>query len=331
VNARHIRWFAQWQDLVQLSHLPNLRSLEIVETDFSAEDASLEALTMLQRLDTLRFERVNSLTDSLLATLSQLSNLRSFELDRVGRATDLTLLRLASCPALERIVIDRCRRVTGFAFEFVRFPGLRELHLRQCDLSERALVALPNSCPQLEQLELSGTPWRGHHLGQLVALQHLVELRLERNKELLASELGALREMKTIRRLSLAASPKLHDGVLLMLGDLTQLESLSLARCRALSAQGLSQLRALKALQRLDLSHCAITTLRNMSELLDLPVLEELRLRQTTLMDEDLERLAQIGGTLRLLDLREASGFSAEGFERLTLARADVLVRRSLE
>jgi hypothetical protein len=205
-----------------LGHITTLESLNVISTKFN--DEWMPHVAKLTKLKTLRFTNNGRLTDAGMVQLAGLKDLESFSF--VGTS------------------------ITGRAYaEFEGFTKLTRVSHRGSKIDDEGLKELCDHLPNLESLSLAhakftdaGAPnlakltkLKGLELGALAtpaALKHLTALPLE---SLQLGEgfdkpesLPIVKEMKTLKRLTLTNCRTTTADDLKLLATMTQLESLEL-------------------------------------------------------------------------------------------------------
>jgi internalin A len=180
------------------------------------------------------------------------------------------------------------------------------------------MTALLKAVPATTHLEYAGVrPPIPGILGPLKDLPRLEELNLSRWTPGRGDTEG-LRDLKQLRRLTLAHSENLTDENLAPLAGLEALESLSMTDLKKVSDEGLRPLAALKNLRRLHLAEMKITN-AGLAHLKDLEQLRELYLDRTMVRDvslanfkewRNLERLALPGCLIRDDQLASLAGLT---------------------
>jgi hypothetical protein len=208
-----------------LGHIATLESLNVISTKFN--DEWMPHIAKLRRLKTLRFTNNGKLTDAGMAQLAGLKNLESFSF--VGTA------------------------MTGKAYaKFEGFTKLVKVSHRGSSIDDEGLEELCDHLPNLESISLAhakftdaGAPnlaklkkLKGLEIGTSKAtpqaLVHLAKLPLEylqlgEGFESAAS-IPFIKDIPTLRRLTLTSGTKLTDPELQTVAALKQLESLELGK-----------------------------------------------------------------------------------------------------
>ena len=208
-----------------LGHITTLESLNVISTKFT--DEWMPHIAKLTRLKILRFTNNGPLTDAGMAQLAGLTNLESFSF--VGTA------------------------ITGKAYaRFDGFTQLVKVSHRGSRIDDAGLKELCDHLPNLESISLAhaqftdaGAPnlaklskLKGLEIGTSKAtpqaLVHLAKLPLEylqlgEGFESAAS-IPLLKDIPTLRRLTLTSGTKLTDAELQTVAALKQLESLELGK-----------------------------------------------------------------------------------------------------
>ena len=205
-----------------LGHITTLESLNVISTKFN--DEWMPSIARLRNLKTLRFTNNGKLTDAGMVQLAGLKDLENFSF--VGT------------------------QITGKAYaEFQSFTKLIKVSHRGSRIDDAGLKELCDHLPNLESISLAhakftdaGAPnlakltkLKGLELGALAtpaALQHIIALPLEYlqlGEGFDKSEsLPIIREIKTLKRLTLTNCKATSDDDLKLLAGMTQLESLEL-------------------------------------------------------------------------------------------------------
>lgn len=206
-----------------LGHIPTLESLNVISTKFN--DEWMPHIAKLNRLKTLRFTNNGKLTDAGMVQLAGLKDLESFSF--VGTA------------------------ITGRAYaKFEGFTKLVKVSHRGSSIDDEGLKELCDHLPNLENISLAhakftdaGAPnlakltrLKGLELGAHAtpaALKNITSLPLEYlqlGEGFDKSEsLPIIKEIKTLKRLTLTNCKATTDDDLKLITTMTQLESLELA------------------------------------------------------------------------------------------------------
>ena len=208
-----------------VGHLSTLESLNIISTKFN--DDWMPSLAKLTNLKALRFTNNGKLTDAGMGQLAGLKNLENFSF--VGT------------------------QMTGKAYaQFEGFTKLTRVSHRGSSIDDEGLRQLCDHLPNLESISLAharftddGAP----HLAKLTklkglelgtskatpqALKHIAKLPLEYLQLGEGFESGAcfplIKDISTLRRLTLTNPQAITDADLLALAGLTQLTHLEIGR-----------------------------------------------------------------------------------------------------
>jgi Leucine-rich repeat (LRR) protein len=205
-----------------LGHISTLESLNVISTKFN--DEWMPPIANLTHLKTLRFTNNGTLTDAGMARLAGLKNLENFSF--VGTA------------------------ITGRAYaKFEGFTKLVKVSHRGSRIDDEGLNELCNHLPNLENLSLAHAQFTdvgAVHLAKLsklkglelgahatpAALKNITSLPIE---YLQLGEgfdkpesLPIIKEIRTLKRLTLTNCRAITDDDLKLLATMTQLESLEL-------------------------------------------------------------------------------------------------------
>lgn len=205
-----------------LGHVTTLESLNVISTKFN--DAWMPHIARLTRLKTLRFTNNGKLTDAGMAQLAGLKDLETFSF--VGT------------------------QITGKAYaKFDGFTKVARVSHRGSSIDDEGLKELCDHLPNLENLSLAHakftdagavhlaklTKLKGLELGAHTtpaALKNITSLPLEYlqlGEGFDKSEsLPIIKEIKTLKRLTLTNCKATTDDDLKLLASMTQLESLEL-------------------------------------------------------------------------------------------------------
>lgn len=227
-----------------LGHITTLESLNVISTKFN--DEWMPHIAKLTKLKTLRFTNNGKLTDAGMVQLAGLKDLESFSF--VGTA------------------------ITGKAYaKFDGFTKLTRVSHRGSKIDDEGLKELCDHLPNLESISLAhakftdaGAPnlaklvkLKSLELGALAtpaALKNITALPLE-NLQLgegfdKSESLPIVKEMKTLKRLTLTNCKTTTADDLKLLATMTQLESLEFGHLEMTDAL-LSQLTAFSFLKEL--------------------------------------------------------------------------------
>jgi Leucine Rich Repeat (LRR) protein len=232
-----------------LGHITTLESLNVISTRFN--DEWMPNIAKLTNLKTLRFTNNGSLTDAGMVQLAGLKNLESFSF--VGT------------------------KITGRAYaKFEGFTKLIKVSHRGSSIDDEGLKELCNHLPNLESISLAHAKFTDEgapHLARLTklkglelgahaapaALKNIIALPLE-SLQLgegfdKSESLPIIKDIKTLKRLTLTNCKTATDDDLKLLATMTQLESLELGSPampeeRLPLLQGFSFLKELKIIDR---------------------------------------------------------------------------------
>lgn len=231
-----------------LGHITTLESLNIIST--KANDEWIMPLGRLTNLKTLRFTNNGKLTDAGMETFARLTNLESFSF--VG--TQITGRAYAQCTGWTQVtrVSHRGSKIDDAGLQALceHLPNLESLSLAHAHFTNVGAVHLAK-LTKLKSLELGSlhaTP---------AALKHL------RNLPLNSLQLGegfhsaeaftSIKDIPTLRSLSITDGSKLTDIDLRLVASITQLDSLILDRLQ-LTDDRISVLSAFSHLKTLSLA-----------------------------------------------------------------------------
>ena len=209
----------------QVGHLATLESLNIISTKF--KDEWMPPIAKLTNLKTLRFTNNGKITDAGMAQLAGLKNLENLSV--VGT------------------------QITGRAYaQFAGFTKVTRVSHRGSSIDDEGLRLLCEHLPNLESLSLAhakftdaGAPHlakltklKGLELGTSkatpLALQHIATLPLESLQLGEGFESGAciplIKDLATLRRLTLTNAQGITDADLLVIAGLTQLTHLEIGK-----------------------------------------------------------------------------------------------------
>ncbi|XP_010266877.1 PREDICTED: putative F-box/LRR-repeat protein 23 isoform X2 [Nelumbo nucifera] len=162
-------------------------------TDYDVENLEKMALNAIDRSDgqLIEFSAEHFTTDKVLERITD-------------KSSPLRCLRLVSCYKISD---------EGLMEAAKKLPLLEELQLSYCSISEEALEAVGNSCPQLKSFRLNCHGYRSPHI--------------ESNEEAHAIS----KSMPELRHLHLFGNKLNNDGLQAILDGCLYLESLDLRQC----------------------------------------------------------------------------------------------------
>lgn len=208
-----------------LGHITSLESLNIIATKLN--DDWIAPLGKLTNLKTLRFTNNGKLTDAGMERLAGLKNLESFSF--VGTA--MTGRAYAKCEGWTRLT--KCsHRGSGIDDEGLKelcahLPNLESISLAHAKFTDAGAVHL-GKLTKLTGLEL------GTHNATPQALRHLAKLPLEYlqlGEGFEGTEsLLLIKDLATLRRLTLTNASELSDDDVKRVATMTQLEQLELGK-----------------------------------------------------------------------------------------------------
>lgn len=208
-----------------LGHITTLESLNVISTKFN--DAWMSHIAKLTNLKTLRFTNNGKLTDAGMEQLAGLKNLEQFSF--VGTA--ITGKAYAKFDGFQRLVKVSHRGSSiddeGLKELCDHLPNLESISLAHAKFTDAGAVHLAK-LTRLKGLEIgtaNGTPQALVHLSKLP----LEYLQLGEGFESAAS-IPLIKDITTLRRLTLTNAKMLTDAELQMIAALRQLESLELGK-----------------------------------------------------------------------------------------------------
>jgi Leucine-rich repeat (LRR) protein len=239
-----------------------------------------------------------SITDAGIRLVSQhLPHLRSLNFSYCKLITDISLIAIAeSCPLLEDLNLTETSVTdTGFQFAAQHLPHLRSLVLIDCNMiTNISLIAIAESCPLLENLNLSYTSVTGFCL----AAQHLPRLRsliLNNCWGITDSSLVAIAESCPLLEVLKVGRASITDtGVCVAAQHFPRLHSLSLDGCEIT-----------------DISLKAITE--------SFPLLTSLNVADTKITDPNLFAPARCWETITFLNLSETKCITDAGLQQIVM------------
>jgi len=208
-----------------LSHISTLESLNVIAT--KANDEWIAPLAKLTNLKTLRFTNNGKLTDAGMATFAGLKNLETFSF--VGTA--ITGKAYAQCADWTK-VIKVSHRGSSINDEGLKelcdhLPNLESISLAHAKFTDAGAVHLAK-LTKLKGFEIgtsNATPRALVHLAKLP----LESLQLGEGFES-AESIPMIKDLATLRRLTLTNATKLTDAELKTVAGLKQLEHLELSK-----------------------------------------------------------------------------------------------------
>jgi len=230
-----------------LSQVTSIESLNIISTKFN--DEWMPHIAKLTRLKTLRFTNNGKLTDAGMAQLAGLKSLENFSF--VG--TQITGKAYAKFEGFTKLVkvSHRGSRIDDEGLKELcdHLPNLETISLAHAQFTDAGAVHLAK-LTRLKGLEIGtskATPEALVHLAKLP----LEYLQLGEGFESAAS-IPLIKDITTLRRLTLTNATKLTDAGLQTIAGLTQLESLELGKV-PLPDERLSELKDFAHLKSLRL------------------------------------------------------------------------------
>ena len=231
----------------QLSHITTLESLNVIAT--KANDEWIAPLGKLTNLKSLSFTNNGKLTDAGMATFAGLKNLEKFNF--VGTAiTGAAYAKFDGFTKLTK-VSHRGNRINDEGLKLLcsHLPNLEGLSLAHAHFTDVGAPALA-SLTKLKSLEL-GAPG-----ATPAALQHISRLPLE-NLQLgegfeSPACIDIIKDIKTLRRLTLNNPKDLTDADLQKVASLSQLEALEFGNL-PMTEERIAQLKSFAFLKSLRL------------------------------------------------------------------------------
>ncbi|KAL0100647.1 hypothetical protein PUN28_019201 [Cardiocondyla obscurior] len=136
-------------------HCQNLKTLEFSGDFPSAQTADMFHLTHLVNLQVLKLTHNFKVSDEFLAHLVQhCQQLTNVDITGCFNVSDVGLTAIATLSKLEKLVISYIHEITDDGLKNV--CGLKELECRKCSFSDRGVMALIMTSPQLQLLDISG-------------------------------------------------------------------------------------------------------------------------------------------------------------------------------
>jgi len=233
-----------------LGHITTLESLNVISTKFN--DDWMPSIAKLTNLKTLRFTNNGKLTDAGMEQLAGLKNLETFSF--VGTA--ITGRAYAKCKDWTHVIKVSHRGSSiddeGLQQLCEHLPNLESISLAHAHFTDAGAPALAK-LTKLKSLEL------GAHDATAAALKNLAALPLE---YLQLGEgfdkpesLAAIRDFKSLNRLTLTNCAKTTDDDLKLLATMHRLENLELGNLamtdeRVAQLEPFAFLKVLKLVQR---------------------------------------------------------------------------------
>lgn len=208
-----------------LGHLGTLESLNVISTKFN--DEWMPHIARLTRLKTLRFTNNGKLTDAGMVQLAGLKDLETFNF--VGtQITGKAYARFEGFTRLTRV----SHRGSSIDDEGLKelcdhLPNLENLSLAHAKFTDAGAIHLAK-LTRLKGLEIGTTKATSQSLVHLARLP-LEYLQLGEGFESAAS-IPLIKDLATLRRLTLTDATKLTDADLQAIAAMKQLESLELGR-----------------------------------------------------------------------------------------------------
>ena len=208
-----------------VGHLSTLESLNIISTKFN---------------------------DAWMAPIGKLTNLKVLRFTNNGKITDAGMVQLAGLKNLETLSIVGTH-ITGKAYaQFEGFTKVTRVSHRGSSIDDEGLRQLCDHLPNLESLSLAHAKFTdvgAPHLAKLTklkglevgaskatpqALKHIAKLPLEYLQLGEGFESGAaiafIKDLSTLRRLTLTNAQAITNADLLVIAGLTQLEHLEIGK-----------------------------------------------------------------------------------------------------
>ena len=237
-------------DAAFFEHLGRVRSLESLNViSTKLDDAGIGALSGLANLKVLRFTNNGKLSDEGLAKLAGLNSVETFSFVGTGMKGHAFAkfdgwTKLVKCSFRGSSIDDE-----GMYYLCERFPNLESISLAHARCTDAGAANLAK-LKRLKGLEI------GSRNATPACLAYLAPLPLEYLQlgDGLDSRSGIaeVKNLRTLRRLTLTHCQSLDDAGLELVGDLTQLEQLEIGGL-PLPDERLPQLRALSFLKSLQL------------------------------------------------------------------------------
>jgi internalin A len=298
-----------------LAKLPNLRDLDLSETDIGDEVFQhIAALTTLTKLKLVGCEEI---TD--FKYLASLKNLEDLDLSGTSIG-DVDFQVVTSLKALTKLALSGCHSITQDGFKH--------------------LAALPN----LQDLDLSMTVITDAELQHVVALKGLTSLELEECENITADGIKQLAKLQGLQYLCLNGT-NIDDAGLQNIATLKALIKLDLEYCRDITTNGfislvnLQQLLVLnvestniddnglklitfmKGLSKLNLKDCENITMNGFKLLTNLYKLQVLNLSSTKIGDAELLSLVSSLKSLTSLSIQGCKWITMEGYVKAKITR----------
>jgi internalin A len=293
--------------LAHLSTLPSLKTLNLRKARIT--DLGLAYLANARTLEELRLAGAR-ITDSGLAHLLGLGSLKSLDINGT-QITDNGLRHLGRLTSLESLVLPRGPDITEEGLTYLaELKRLRHFENIPGDISTRGIKILSNMA--LESINLRGAGIADEMMPYMGQLKNLNELGLQQCSVTDAG-LAELKQLKSLRSLSLVNSPQITGAGLIHIAQLSSLETLTLYEIPQINDDDMAHLSGLKKLTHFGTDADTITD-AGFVHLSSLPSLESLSLENARLTDTALSLLAKMP---KLEDARLGGDFTDEGLKLL--------------
>ncbi|XP_043527430.1 F-box protein SKIP2-like isoform X2 [Frieseomelitta varia] len=140
------------------THCTNLKTLEVSSILFSLQSDDMLHIAQLTNLEVLKLSMNTVVTDLLLSTLaSKCLCLTYLDIAECFLVTNAGITAIATLPKLEVLIMNNLRLVTHINLRDT--SNLKRLECRVCKFTDRMIINLIESAPQLRLLDLSGCPY----------------------------------------------------------------------------------------------------------------------------------------------------------------------------
>ncbi|KAK9298503.1 hypothetical protein QLX08_008183 [Tetragonisca angustula] len=140
------------------THCTNLKTLEVSSILFSLQSDDMLHIAQLTNLEVLKISMNTVVTDELLSILaSKCLCLTYLDIAECFLVTNAGIAAIATLPKLEVLIMNNLRLVTHINLRDA--SNLKRLECRVCKFTDRMIIDLIESAPQLRLLDLSGCPY----------------------------------------------------------------------------------------------------------------------------------------------------------------------------
>jgi hypothetical protein len=148
--------------------------------------------------------------DTDVELIAQFPEIKDLTIHDAPNISDAGIKILKNLKSLQMLDLQGCENISDLS-PIANLPHLQELRLGGCKVSSLKSLGSPESLPQLEKLELDGTPIKDDELVNLKGLKQLKKLSLMGATNITGKGLGFLRELPHLEVCNVALNNNFTD------------------------------------------------------------------------------------------------------------------------